>query len=118
MTTAVLKLDGSDDQLRSLARWLREEDLLCGRIKLVDKVAQPGQMGGELAALAVAIGSGGMASVVIKSVFDWMKHKRDSAKISLTIRRADDEPGLEITCGSPDDLRAALDNVRKYLDGS
>ncbi|MGH3771052.1 MAG: effector-associated constant component EACC1 [Pseudonocardiaceae bacterium] len=47
----------ADDELRSLPKWLRREDTLRGRVRSVQEPVRPGQMGGALDALVVALGS-------------------------------------------------------------
>ncbi|MFJ9618820.1 effector-associated constant component EACC1 [Streptomyces noursei] len=53
-----LRVPGAEGQLRSLMDWLRHEDGLRGRVRACQSPPAPGEMGGALDALAVAVGSG------------------------------------------------------------
>lgn len=105
-------LDDSDEELRSLAAWLRDEDEFRGRVHLKESV-QSGQMGGALDAVTLAISSG-TASILVTSIFGWLKHRREARKVSLKLR---DDSGREfnLTCGSADDTDKIIDNIRRFL---
>lgn len=56
---------GSEDETapRSLLDWLHHEDELRGRVVLERAAPRPGEMGGLVDALVVALGSGGAGAV-------------------------------------------------------
>ncbi|MFD5831917.1 hypothetical protein ACFWGZ_41205, partial [Lentzea sp. NPDC060358] len=66
----MLTVSGEDDQvhLRSLRDWLTREDLFRGRLSLRGEAPRPGQMGAAVEVLMVAVGSGGAATVLARSV--------------------------------------------------
>ncbi|HEX3589248.1 MAG TPA: hypothetical protein VHV74_06415 [Pseudonocardiaceae bacterium] len=105
-----------DDDLRRLANWLRDEDELRGRVSLVNRPPAPGQMGATLDVLQVAVASGGVASVAVTSLFGWLSHRGTARKVTLRLR-ADNGREIAVTCGSPDDLGAVLDQVRDFWNG-
>lgn len=111
----LVSLDGSEDDLRPLAKWLRDEDELRGRVTLVESPIAPGQMGAVLDTIEVVLTSG-TATTLVTSVFAWLTHRKATSKVSLKIhtKRGDD---VTLTCGSSDDAQAVLFTVRKILDG-
>ncbi|MFF5439229.1 hypothetical protein [Streptomyces achromogenes] len=74
------------DQLRSLADWLRHEDGLRGRVRSFRSPPAPGQMGGALDALAVAVGSGGMGAVLANCLSTWISQRRSDVRITVSTR--------------------------------
>lgn len=102
-----------DDDLRRLASWLRDEDDLRGRVNLVNRPAQPGDMGSVLDVLQVSVASGGAAAVAIESLFAWLKHRRTTRQVTVNLR-TDNGREIVVTCGSPDDLSAVLGQVRDF----
>lgn len=111
--TVLVDLDGSDDELRSLATWFRDEDELRGRVTLVPRSIEPGEMGAALDAVQVAITSGTVGTLVT-SLFAWLTHRRLTKKVFLKFRT---EQGREVTltCGSVDDVSQVLAHVRALI---
>ncbi|HEX4705791.1 MAG TPA: hypothetical protein VH352_26980 [Pseudonocardiaceae bacterium] len=68
--TVSISLSDADDQLRQLAGWLRDEDELRGRVRLVGPPIAPDQLGGVLDAVEVVLTSGSAddAQTVIASI--------------------------------------------------
>lgn len=108
--TISVNLAGTDDELRLLANWLRDEDDLRGRVDLVELPIEPGHMGAALAAIEVLVTSS-TASTLVRSLFDWLRHRRTTEKVTLRVG------DVEITCGSADDAATLLAKVREALDG-
>lgn len=54
----------AETHLVSLRDWPAAEEALRGRVELLGRSPQPGQMGAALDVLAVALGSGGAGSVL------------------------------------------------------
>jgi hypothetical protein len=111
--SVAIRPGGSDDQLRLLARWLRDEDALRGRVSLAEKPISDGQMGGALDAVLVLLTSA-TASTFVSSLFDWLKHRKDAGRVSLKVRN---EVGreLELVCDSADDVERVVESVRTFL---
>lgn len=114
--TAAIRIDsadGSDEDLRHLARWLRDEDDLRGRVDLVAAPIRPGEMGGALETVSVMVTSG-TASVLVRSLFTWLARRRVAGKVSLALRSPSGE--LDLTCGSAEDVDRVLTSCREFLD--
>jgi hypothetical protein len=111
--TVSVNLDCSDDELRLLAKWLRDEDDLRGRVTLVPRSIEPGEMGAALDTVQVAITSGTVGTL-ITSLFAWLTHRRLTKKVFLKFHT---EQGHEVTltCGSADDVAQVLDHVRMLI---
>jgi hypothetical protein len=105
-------MDGSGDELRQLARWLRDEDDLRGRVNLVDQPIAPGQMGGVLDTVQVVLTSG-TAGTLVTSLFAWLGHRKATNKVRLKVQIG--ETTVELTCGSTDDAGALIDRIRTML---
>ncbi|MEO7195617.1 MAG: hypothetical protein ABIZ05_12500 [Pseudonocardiaceae bacterium] len=76
------------DALRSLLEWLRREDALRGRVRTAHAPVRPGEMGGVLGVLEVALGSGGAGAVLASSVSTWLSQPR-RADVKLTVTAED-----------------------------
>jgi hypothetical protein len=107
-------VDGTDEELRSLANWLRDEDDLRGRVRLSAAPIQEGHMGGTVDAIAMVLTSG-TASVAIKSVMNWLTAKRAAEKVVLKLESAAGRQ-LQLTCGSSADPQAVLDSAREFFE--
>jgi hypothetical protein len=108
-------VDGTDEELRSLASWLRDEDDLRGRVRLSTAPIQEGHMGGALDAIVVILTSSTVGTVVT-SVKDWLVARRTADKVTLKLSSGTGRE-LELTCGSSGDAQAVLDSARKFLEG-
>jgi hypothetical protein len=109
-----INLDGPEDDLRLLARWLRDEDELRGRVSLVQRPIEPGQMGGVLETVEVVLTSG-TAATLVTSVFAWLTHRKSAGKVSLKIQTKLGE-NITFTCGSADDAATILASAQNVLD--
>jgi hypothetical protein len=98
--------DGSDDDVRQLAGWLRDEEELRGRVTLAQSPVRPGEMGGVTDAVVVAMTSG-TAGVVVTSLFTWLSRRREAERVSVTVESGTGEKAV-ITCGSADDAARLL----------
>ncbi|MFE1958889.1 hypothetical protein [Streptomyces sp. NPDC059479] len=106
--TGMLRLSVSTsddvDHLRSLYAWLTVEDSLRGAVTSRGAVPEPGSMGAALDVLTVAIGSGGVAAVLARSVTTWLIQRRadvtvtvtaeDGSRVEVDVRRARDPEAL------------------------
>ncbi|GLX49239.1 MULTISPECIES: effector-associated constant component EACC1 [unclassified Streptomyces] len=81
-----LRVSSSEDELRSLRDWLRHEDGLRGRVRAFQSPLSPGEMGGALDALAVAVGSGGMGAVLANCLSTWISQRRSDVRITVSTR--------------------------------
>ena len=74
--------------LESLSDWLREEQELAGRVSLCAPTPSEGELGALPDALVVAVGSGGMLSVLATSLKAWLAQPRRS-HVRIRIRSGD-----------------------------
>ncbi|SHM52898.1 effector-associated constant component EACC1 [Streptomyces yunnanensis] len=79
-----LRVQGAEGQLQSLMDWLRHEDGLRGRVRAVQPPPAPGEMGGALDVLAVAVGSGGMGVVLANCLSTWIAQRRSDLRITVS----------------------------------
>ena len=105
---------GDPGDLGSLYEWLRNEDGLRGRVRLVREPFGEEEMGAAQDAIAVALGSGGALTVLASALPVWMRQRRGShVKVEVT----DAARGLRLVveADKADDaervLRQALDAV-------
>lgn len=81
--------------MASLADWLRGEEELRGRIRLVRRSPGQGEMGSVVDVLAVSLGAGGALTVLASSLSVWLRQPRratvivavakpDGTKINIT----------------------------------
>lgn len=83
--TLRLRVSGEDaeHQLRELRDWLDREDELRGEVRLRNRPIEPGQMGGLLDVIEVAVGSGGAVAVLAKSLSVWLTQNRADVKVTV-----------------------------------
>ena len=74
--------------LRELGEWFREDDVLRGKISYEEKPIQPGQMGGMVEAIVIAVGSGGAATTLIRQFFIWLGKNGERYTAHLTLKDA------------------------------
>lgn len=115
MTIRLDSPDETDEEIRRLARWLRDEDELRGRVDLRNEPIRQGEMGGLTDAIVVAVSSGGLATVLVKSLFSWLTSRRDAGKVTVAV-----EPPhggkIEIACGSADEAEQLFRTFREVFD--
>jgi hypothetical protein len=112
--TAFITVDGTEEELRSLANWLRDEEDLRGRVRLSDAPIQEGHMGGALDAI-VAILTSTTVTTLITSLKDWSLAKRAAGNVTLKLKSGSGRE-LELTCGSATDTQVVLDSARKFIE--
>ncbi|MFF4361155.1 hypothetical protein [Streptomyces sp. NPDC001604] len=104
----------TETHLVSLRDWLAAEEALRGRVELLARTPQPGQMGAALDVLAVALGSGGAGAVLARSVSTWLVQRR--ADVTVHVSRND---GREVTVEvrRTSDPQAVIGAVGQLLEG-
>ncbi|GAA3998589.1 hypothetical protein GCM10022247_18490 [Allokutzneria multivorans] len=112
--TAVVRT-GEEDDLRALARWLQEDDVLRGRVRLAEHPIQQGHMGGLLDGIVIVLTSV-TAKSFVESLFAWLTARRTATAVTLTVR-APDGREVELTCGSAADAQQVTSSIGKLLDG-
>ncbi|MER6533676.1 effector-associated constant component EACC1 [Streptomyces sp. 900105755] len=117
VTEVGLTVGGTDagSHLPALRDWLASEDELRGNLRWLRSSPGPGEMGGALDVLVVALGSGGAGAVLAQSLATWLTGRR--ADVVVTVRLPE---GQEVTV----DVRRAADpqavvrEVTSLLDAS
>jgi Effector Associated Constant Component 1 len=71
-------------ELAALLEWLRGERGLAGAVREVRLPPGPGELGGAVEALVVALGAGGAAGTLARSLFGWLRTRRPSLKVTVT----------------------------------
>jgi hypothetical protein len=80
--------------LRELGEWFRADDTFRGKVGYKEKTIQPGQMGGMVEAVIIAVGSGGAVTTLIRQFFTWLGRKGERHTAHLTLK---DGNGREVT---------------------
>lgn len=70
---------GQTSELESLSDWLRREPRLSGRVSVTGPVPDATELGALVDAVVVAVGSGGMLSVLATSLSSWLSLPRKSS---------------------------------------
>lgn len=114
MSDPHLSISADDgDVLRSLLEWLRHEDTLRGRVRTGHAPVRPGEMGGVLEVLEVALGSGGASAVLAGSVSTWLSQPR-RADVTLTVT-AENGRRVELDARRVRDPAVLLREVERLL---
>lgn len=103
-------MDRVFEELLLLRRWLLEEPEFRGQVGVEQAPPQPGQMGGEVEALAVALGGGGAVTVLVQSVLAWLRSRQQLSALTVRIVHADGSC-QEITASGP-----AADTIAAEVD--
>ncbi|MET9106879.1 effector-associated constant component EACC1 [Streptomyces zhihengii] len=77
----------AEEALRSLTRWVHEDESLGGRVRgriLADAAPEPGSMGTGFDLVQFAVGSGMSAAAVVVSVLQWRSSLRKPPGLTLT----------------------------------
>lgn len=80
-----IRASGDSDELFQLLEWFRNDDELRGRVSLPAPQIREGQMGDIYDVLVVAVGAGGLAPALVKSLNTWFNTRRSD--ITLTFKR-------------------------------
>lgn len=114
--SGVIDFVAPDEAIQSLARWLRDEDGLTGRVGFAESAPRDGEMGGTIEALSVILG-GGVAKHAVTSFFEWLKHRRTADQVKILVKSPGRTGHLELECGSAADADSVLRSVERFLDG-
>lgn len=109
-----ITLDEAPHVLESLAQWLKLEDDLRGRVHPKTSQIEPGEMGGVLQIIAVAVSSGGAISILVQSLFAWLS-TRKSGQIHLRLTREDGREA-ELTFNGAHNLDAVTEKLLRFVN--
>lgn len=79
--------DGGSRSVEQLLDWLRDEDALRGRVRMVPAPIREGDLGGVAEILTVALSGGVTVTTLAKTLTTWLTHRRSD--LTLTITRGD-----------------------------
>jgi hypothetical protein len=102
-------------ELATLLEWLGGERRLAGAVREVRLPPGPGELGGAIEALVVALGAGGAAGTLAKSLFGWLRTRRPSLKITVT--RGASSIAIEASKVRDDDMLSVLQEILGAADG-
>jgi Effector Associated Constant Component 1 len=74
----------SSDELRSLRTWLLGEAELRGRVGIVERSPDVGELGALPEALTIALGPGGVAAAVASALIAWVRHRTSDVVLRMT----------------------------------
>ena len=113
---AFLALEPADhEDLLLLAKWLRLDDDVPGRVSLAEAPTAEGEMGGLAQEVQVVLTSGTVSSL-ITAVVAWLRQRDDKRRVSLTVRSGEGQDEVSFTVGSADDVTATCEHARRLLD--
>lgn len=72
------------DHLFALRDWLAAEDSLRGLVSPLRPSPKPGEMGGVVDVLTVALGSGGIGVALVRALCTWLTHRRTDVAVTIT----------------------------------
>jgi hypothetical protein len=110
----IVSATGSDEDLRELARWFRDEEDLKGKVGLAHTPMREGHMGGTLDAVTLVLTSG-TAAVAVRSLFNWLGRRREAMRVAITVKSASGDQ-IDLSCGNADDAERIIEAVRQNLD--
>lgn len=102
-------------ELAALLEWLRGERGLAGALREVRVPPGPGELGGAVDALAVALGAGGAAGTLATSLFGWLRTRRPNLKV--TVAKGKNSITVEAAQVRDGDVLALLREVLESKDG-
>ncbi|MGW3964437.1 effector-associated constant component EACC1 [Amycolatopsis sp. NPDC005003] len=100
----------SRDRLRPLLTWLRAENELRGRLELTGAAPAPDEMGAVADVLTVALGGGGAAAVLARSLSVWLRQQRSDTTIEITTD-GDGARSVKVTAQRVEDAEAVIKSV-------
>lgn len=119
---AEIRVSGGQDidvdevgELATLLEWLRGERGLAGAVREVRLPPGPGELGGAVEVLVVALGAGGAAGTLARSLFGWLRTRRPSLKVTVT--RGDRSIAVEASEVRDGDVLSVLREILGAADG-
>jgi Effector Associated Constant Component 1 len=101
----------AEDDLIALAEWLRYERELQGGVCQLRRPVVEGQLGGAFEMISVAIGSGGIGSVLAGALTTWLQNR---PRTTIKITRAD--VSVEIDASRIKDIAALVGKLLENAD--
>ncbi|MFE9580128.1 hypothetical protein ACFYO1_27340 [Nocardia sp. NPDC006044] len=100
-----------DGDLVSLAGWLRDERELTAPVRLCASPIGDGRLGGAFELISIAVGSGGLCTVLASSLSTWLQHR---PRTIVKIGRGD--LSIEVDSGHVKDLSELIGKLAEIVD--
>ena len=81
----MIRTNGDTDDLFQLLEWFNDDDELRGRVSMPPNQIRSGQMGDLYDVLIVAVGAGGIAPALARSLTAWFTVRRSDIAVTLKI---------------------------------
>ncbi len=81
--------EDTEDEVRSLYRWLKDGDYEDLTVDLVPGILPEDAMGPVTDTVAVAFGGGSALATIATSLFNWLRHRRSDVHLSIRNQRGD-----------------------------
>ncbi len=107
------------DEIRSLRGWLVGEEDLRGHVRLVERMPEPGDLGSTTDALVVALGPGGVATVLASVLIAWLRQRQSDLTIKTICsgeRRSLEISAKRLKSLSAADIQREIAQLRRLLD--
>ncbi|CAM3962101.1 hypothetical protein KIPE111705_33575 [Kibdelosporangium persicum] len=101
----------ADNDLASLAEWLRNERVLRGGVRQMRRPITEGQLGGAFEIISVAVGAGGLGTVLAGALTTWLQNR---PRTKIKISRGD--LSVEIEAGKLKDAPALVEKLLESVD--
>lgn len=106
--------DDAVDDYAALRKWLTDERELAGRVRLVQRLPEEGELGGAYEMISVALGAGGAVGVMVRSLVAWLQGRRSDVEITVS-SPAGSVAKLSARRIKDADLQSLLQEVRAAL---
>lgn len=106
---------GSGPDAYALRDWLNDADELRGKAAIYPPPPAIGQTGSITDVVTVAVGSGGVAALLVKKVYDWSVLRRNAGALYVRYKRVDGTE-LEFKVDRAQDRAELMDRARRFLE--
>lgn len=73
----------SSDEVRSLYRWIRDDDMIDGHLRPLEGHRAPNTLGSALDTLVVAVAPGGAITALIIGTISWLRHRNGDVTLRI-----------------------------------
>lgn len=112
---AVVTIAGGQDERAGLLDWLRREDGLRGRVSGSGPPVT-GHMGAVTDIITVAVGGGGVATVLVASVSAWLRGRRSDVSVEIEVDGRRVVVDAKRVKGDPESLTRLIESAGAALE--